>query len=155
MSLMLRNTARHISARFRPSSRSLTLSSVEGPLHPPLATTTLSEYFSQEILSKYSNRPALICPTEAPRAHGGPPPRNWGDRKHLAWDFEEFDRNINAFARGLLNMGVKPGDRVGVVMGNNRYAPRFILSSIQYISHLKAHMALFNGLVQALVCLLF
>ncbi|KAG6865443.1 hypothetical protein C0991_002519 [Blastosporella zonata] len=38
---------------------------------------------------------------------------------HLAWDFAEFDRHINALARGLLGMGVRKGDRVGVVMGNN------------------------------------
>ena len=123
MSLILRNTARwHISGRVHPSSRLLTLSSVEGPLHPPLATSTLPEYFSREILPKHSSRPALICPKEAPRAHGGPPSRNWGGQKHLAWDFQEFDKHINALARGLLNIGVKPGDRVGVVMGNNRCA---------------------------------
>ena len=120
MSLILRSAARHILGRDRPSSRLLTLSSVEGPLHPPLVTSTLSEYFSQEILPKHNCRPALICPREAPRAHGGPPSRNWGNRKHLTWNFEEFDRHINALARGLLNIGVKPGDRVGVVKGNNR-----------------------------------
>ncbi|KAI5834010.1 acetyl-CoA synthetase-like protein [Schizophyllum commune Tattone D] len=38
---------------------------------------------------------------------------------HLAWDFEEFDRHIKALARGLLELGVKPGERVAVIMGNN------------------------------------
>lgn len=107
-------------------SRPLTMSSVQGPLHPPLVTTTLSEYFSKEILEKQSNRPALICRKEAPRAHGGPPSRNLHNTRHLAWDFEEFDRHINAFARGMLNMGVKKGDRVGVIMGNNRHVHPFI-----------------------------
>ncbi|KAL1745248.1 hypothetical protein HDZ31DRAFT_82110 [Schizophyllum fasciatum] len=32
---------------------------------------------------------------------------------------EEFDRHIKALARGLLEMGVKPGERVAVIMGNN------------------------------------
>lgn len=39
---------------------------------------------------------------------------------HLAWDFGEFDSHIRALARGLLSMGVRKGDRVGVIMGNNR-----------------------------------
>jgi len=113
---------RYASSRmFRPAGRSLTLSSVEGPLNPPLSTSTLSEYFSQEILDKQHTRPALICRNELPRAHGGPPSRNLGVKTHLAWDFEEFDRHIKAVARGLLAMGVKKGDRVGVLMGNNRY----------------------------------
>lgn len=45
-----------------------------------------------------------------------------GERGYLAWDYEEFDRNVMALARGLVGLGVKKGDRVGVVMGNNRCA---------------------------------
>lgn len=40
---------------------------------------------------------------------------------HLAWDFDEFDKHIRALARGLVAMGVRKGDRVAVLMGNNRY----------------------------------
>lgn len=97
------------------------MSSVEGPLQPPLLNDTLSEYFSKELLEKHSTRPALISRHEAPWAHG---PKllsqNLGNRKCLAWDFEEFDMHINALARGLLSMGVNKGDRVGVIMGHNR-----------------------------------
>ncbi|KAL1700997.1 hypothetical protein EV121DRAFT_282959 [Schizophyllum commune] len=42
-----------------------------------------------------------------------------GVSTHLAWDFEELDRHIKALARGLLELGVKPGERVAVIMGNN------------------------------------
>ncbi|KAF7349276.1 putative acyl-CoA synthetase YngI [Mycena sanguinolenta] len=99
--------------------RHLSWSSVEGALEPPLATSTLSQYFKEEILHKHNSRPALICRTETPRAHGGPPSINLDIGSHLAWSFEEFDRHIDALARGLLRMGVEKGDRVGVVMGNN------------------------------------
>jgi acyl-CoA synthetase (AMP-forming)/AMP-acid ligase II len=93
---------------------------VEGALEPPLASSTLSQYFKGEILRKHSSRPALICRKETPRFHGGPPSINLGISSHLAWSFEEFDRHINALALGLLRMGVRKGDRVGVLMGNNR-----------------------------------
>jgi hypothetical protein len=100
--------------------RHLTTSSVEGPLYPPLVSSTLPAYFTKEILEKHSGRPALICRKEHPGFHGGPPSRNLGQKSHLAWDFEEFDRHINALARGLLSLGVVKGDRVAVIMGNNR-----------------------------------
>lgn len=124
MTGIFRARARHIVPRFncnnRASRRFLALSSVEGPLDPPLVTKTLGDYFVQDILSKHSTRPALICKKEIANSHGGPRSRNLGSAKHLAWDFEEFDRHISALARGLLLMGVKVGDTVGVVMGNNR-----------------------------------
>ena len=108
------------------------MSCVQGPLEPPLSTKTLSQYFETEILDKYHARPALICRKEAARAHGGPPTHNLGrESSYLAWSFEEFDRHINALARGLLSMGVQPGDRVGVIMGNNRYVPSLTLGNIQ------------------------
>lgn len=100
--------------------RSLTLSFVDGPKHPPLERRTLSVYFRDEILAKHAERPALVCKQERPGAHGGPLSPNMGVRTHLAWDFQEFDRHIHALARGLVSLGVQRGDRVAVVMGNNR-----------------------------------
>jgi hypothetical protein len=104
-----------------PCSRRITLSAVEGAHDPPLDNRTLPGYFTTEVLSQRPERPALICPHERPRAHGGPLPRNMGVGRHLAWDFSEFDSHIRALARGLVGLGVKKGDRVGVVMGNTRY----------------------------------
>ncbi|TDL24641.1 acetyl-CoA synthetase-like protein [Rickenella mellea] len=97
----------------------LTQSIVQGPTSPPLVSSTLPAYFEQDLLPKHSTRPALICKKERPRAHGGPTPRNLGRADCLAWDFGEFHDHIEALARGLIGLGVKKGDRVGVVMGNN------------------------------------
>ncbi|KAI0371268.1 acyl-CoA synthetase [Pilatotrama ljubarskyi] len=97
----------------------LALSAVEGPTEPPLVAKTLPTYFRQDILDVHSAQPALIARQEQVRPHGGPLSRNLGDARHLAWDFAEFDRHIQALARGLLDLGVKKGDRVGVIMGNN------------------------------------
>ncbi|KAH9974147.1 hypothetical protein BGW80DRAFT_1458691 [Lactifluus volemus] len=101
-----------------PPRRLITLSAVEGARDPPLDNRTLPDYFSAEILSPRPERAALICSHERPRVHGGPLSRNMGVDGHLAWDFSEFDRHISALARGLVGLGVKKGDRVGVVMGN-------------------------------------
>ncbi|KAI0305314.1 acetyl-CoA synthetase-like protein [Multifurca ochricompacta] len=98
--------------------RLIALSAVEGVRDPPLDNRTLPDYFSSVILSQKPERPALICPQERPRAHGGPLTRNMGVEGHLAWDFREFDSHISALARGLVGLGVKKGDRIGVVMGN-------------------------------------
>ncbi|ETW75925.1 hypothetical protein HETIRDRAFT_436850 [Heterobasidion irregulare TC 32-1] len=101
------------------SHRHLTLSAVEGAQEPPLDQRTLPEFFTNEILANHRARPALICSHELPRPHGGPLSRNLGVEGHLAWDFDEFDMNISALARGLVGLGVKKGDRVAIVMGNN------------------------------------
>ncbi|KAF8627091.1 hypothetical protein AX15_004550 [Amanita polypyramis BW_CC] len=100
-------------------ARSLTLSAVQGPTEPPLDTRTIPDYFYSAILNHYAERPALICRSEKSGGHGGPPSRNMGVIHHLAWDFEEFERHISGLARGLVGMGVKKGDRVGIIMGNN------------------------------------
>jgi hypothetical protein len=119
---MLQVIRRGISCNANNPRRFLTVSSVDGPLHPPLVSHTLPEYFRDVILKQNASRPALICRNENPGIHGGP---HVGAESHLVWDFEEFDRNINALARGLLNLGVVKGDRIGVIMGNNRYTTSF------------------------------
>ena len=129
------------------SFRRITLSAVEGARDPPLDNRTLPEYFSAEILSRRSDHPALICRKERPRAQGGPLSRNMGVDGHLAWDFGEFDRHIKALARGLVGLGVTKGDRVGVVMGNTRYAcPTVYLLSM--LIFLPARMRCCNGHVR-------
>ncbi|GJJ10529.1 hypothetical protein Clacol_004755 [Clathrus columnatus] len=96
----------------------LTLSYVEGSRDPPLSRLTLDQYFQTEILNKFGDRPALICPDEQLRPYGGPESLNFRDR-YLAWNFNELDRHISALSRGLVSLGVRKGDRVAVIMGNN------------------------------------
>jgi len=113
-----------IRKRWRCNTSSLTSSSVAGPLEPPLVSSTIPAYFTNEILGNHSVRPALICRNERNGLHAGPPSHNLGRTSHLAWDFEEFSRHIDALAMGLLDLGVAKGDRVGVIMGNNRWGKR-------------------------------
>lgn len=105
---------RHSTEPTRP-----TTSYVEGPTNPPLRTDTLSAFFTEELLEKLPSQPALIARKERPRAHGGPPQPNLGRSDCLAWSFEEFGFHVEKLAFGLLAMGVKDGDRVAVMMGNN------------------------------------
>ncbi|KAH9939850.1 acyl-CoA synthetase [Amylocystis lapponica] len=106
--------------RTRPNTRrTLTFSVVDGARHPPLDPRTLPEYFAESIVRPHGARPALIAHSERPRAHGGSRSSNMGIETHLAWDFGEFDRHVQALARGLLGLGVRKGDRVAVLMGNN------------------------------------
>jgi len=93
---------------------------VSGPFLPRLSPKTLAQYFSEDVLLHHASQPALICRQEAVQGHAGPPARNLRDVPYIAWDYEEFDRHIRALAKGLLSMGVKKGDRVGVIMGNTR-----------------------------------
>ena len=98
----------------------LTYSVVSGPTTPHLSPKTLPRYFTEDILLHHASRPALVCRQEAVQGHAGPLARNFKDVPYIAWDYVEFDRHIRALAKGLLGMGVKRGDRVGVIMGNNR-----------------------------------
>ena len=113
-----------------------TLSIVSGPTHPPLVSSTLPDFFERELLERFASRPALVCKKERYRFYGGPTTsRNLGRTDCLAWDFEEFNYHISSMARGLVTLGVKKGDRVGVVMGNNRYGVHLDLGSSSQAVH--------------------
>jgi hypothetical protein len=111
-----------ISAARAVASRSLTLSSVNGALDPPLDNRTLPDYFSSCLLPSFADRPALVCRTEQKRPFGGPV--QTCNSSYLRWTFAELDGHVEALARGLKGMGIRKGDRVAVIMGNNRYEIR-------------------------------
>jgi hypothetical protein len=100
------------------ASRSLTHSSVVGALEPPLDERTLPEYFQTRLLPSFADKPALVCRSEVERPFGGPSQAHGGS--YLRWTFAELDGHVAALARGLRGMGVQKGDRVAVIMGNNR-----------------------------------
>ena len=131
-----------ISQSTHKGARALTMSYVEGPREPPLVSDTLWQYFTKEIMQKHSTRQALISRHEKPRPFGGPESPNMGVTQHLAWNFEEFNRHIEALARGLVSLGVKKGDRVGIVMGNSRCVdPAVSCNDDSRIAHVSAPSA--------------
>lgn len=114
---------RHLSSSSTMASRvlkrtlaTLSHSAVAGPTHPPLVHSTLPAFFADNILAQHAARPALICRSEDPIPYGGP--ISLGSQ-YLKWDYAALDAHVAALARGLVGLGVRKGDRVGVVMGNN------------------------------------
>lgn len=94
---------------------------VRGSEEVPLFNHTFPKFFNERLLSKHSAAAALISVHEPAGVHGGPMLTRTSTASYLRWSFEDLDRHVSALARGLLKLGVKSGDRVGVVMGNNRF----------------------------------
>ncbi|KAL1652048.1 putative NRPS-like protein biosynthetic cluster [Diplodia intermedia] len=78
----------------------LQLSLVHGPIDPPLLNFTIGELLDFQA-EKYGDREALVV--------------SWtGTRRTYA----ELKERSTRLARGLLAMGIKPGDRVAIMAGN-------------------------------------
>ncbi|KAL8291510.1 hypothetical protein RQP46_002488 [Phenoliferia psychrophenolica] len=94
------------------------LSSVVGSTSPPLDERTLGAFWDATVAG-YPTSPALVSRWERPDQHLPTRPTGGLDGEEcLRWSFEEMDRNVDALARGMLAMGLKKGDRVGVFLGN-------------------------------------
>lgn len=96
---VIRSQARH-------SSR-LAYSISQGPSEPPLLPHTVPEHFA-EIVSKYGDRPAVICRS----------PTVTGAAEEVALSYAALDSASNALAHSLRSLGVRKGDRVAVKLGN-------------------------------------
>lgn len=95
---------------------------VKGSTEVPLLEETFPEFYARRLLSKYAENIALVSAHEGSRAHGGPTMSSAStSAQYLTWTFDDMDRHVAALARGMLRLGVKSGDRVGVVLGNCRY----------------------------------
>ncbi|OJJ56996.1 hypothetical protein ASPSYDRAFT_154927 [Aspergillus sydowii CBS 593.65] len=96
-------------ATFGPLSRALlatrrgllTQSYARGPTEPPLFESTIGEHFAS-IVDNYGDRTAVISKHQNDRA-----------------TYLDLDARSNALARGLESVGVRKGDRVGVMLGNS------------------------------------
>ncbi|KAJ5908134.1 hypothetical protein N7495_000816 [Penicillium taxi] len=79
----------------------LTKSYNRGPSNPPLIESTVGQHFAK-IVADHGDRTAVIS-------------RHQNDRISYA----SLDARSNALARGLESVGVRKGDRVGVMLGNS------------------------------------
>jgi fatty-acyl-CoA synthase len=67
-----------------------------GPAHQPLLYETIGNCFDR-IAATYPEREALVC------RHQG-----------IRWSYRDYQQRINELATGLLQLGVQPGERVGI-----------------------------------------
>ena len=77
------------------------LSYVQGACHVPLLGETLGVHFDR-VVQRWGERTALVV-------------REQGVR----WTYGELQGHVDAFAAGLLALGLEPGDRVGIWSPNN------------------------------------
>ena len=79
----------------------LTTSYVNGASAAPLIGATIGAYLDG-VVARHGDRPALVA-------------RQQGTR----WTWRELVAHADAFAAGLLALGLEPGDRVGIWSPNN------------------------------------
>ncbi len=79
----------------------LTQSYVHGASSVPLIGQTLGAFFD-EAAHRWSNSEALVV-----------------RHQNVRWTYAELGRRVDAFAAGLLSLGLEPGDRVGIWSPNN------------------------------------
>ncbi len=79
----------------------LTRSYVHGASTVPLIGETIGVHFDK-VAARWSERDALIV-----------------RHQHVRWSYGELRRRVDAFAAGLLALGLEPGDRVSIWSPNN------------------------------------
>ncbi|NNE33846.1 MAG: AMP-binding protein [Rhodothermales bacterium] len=90
----------HISPTDYGAKNTLKNSYVEGPLDPPLHSSTIGQAFDAAA-EKWHDREALVSCHE---------------NKRFSW--AQLAERVTAFARGILAMGFRPGDRLGIWANN-------------------------------------
>src|SRR6266404_8065013 len=79
----------------------LTQSYVHGVSSAPLIGDTIWAYFDKSA-ERWPDRPALIV-----------------RQQDVRWTYRELQERVDAFAAGLLALGLAPGDRIGIWSPNN------------------------------------
>jgi len=79
----------------------LTQSYVHGASNVPLIGDTIGAHFDQ-VAARWSERDALIV-----------------RQQNIRWSYAELKAKVDAFAAGLLALGLSPGDRIGIWSPNN------------------------------------
>ncbi|MCE9678183.1 AMP-binding protein [Shewanella sp. AS1] len=79
----------------------LTLSQFNGHTDAPLIEQTIGAYFD-EIANSYPDQLAVVM-----------------HHQQLRWSYREYQQQIDTLAAGLLAIGIRPGDRVGIWSPNN------------------------------------
>jgi len=74
---------------------------VHGAHNVPLIGETIGS-FLDSIAERFGDRPALVVPYQ-----------------NVRWTYREFQQRVNRLAAGLLKLGLKPGDRIGIWSQNN------------------------------------
>ena len=72
------------------------LSFVSGTSDKPLIYQTIGNILRQTATSMPEREALVVC------------------QQRIRWNYAELDRQVDAFAAGLLALGLEPGDRVGV-----------------------------------------
>lgn len=94
----------------RPQSQKLSI--VHGPTDPPLVDLTLGELLNLQCLH-YGTRECLVIPWTGAR-----------------WTYNELNHQSSLLAAALLDMGIRVGDRVGIMAGNcEQYAAVFFAAT--------------------------
>ncbi|KAF2138335.1 uncharacterized protein K452DRAFT_321293 [Aplosporella prunicola CBS 121167] len=102
----LQQTLQFFEPQQRPSG--LTQSVVHGSIDPPLLSFTLGELLDFQC-QKYGSQECLVFSATGTR-----------------WTYHQLKEQSVLLARGLLSLGIKPGDRVGIMAGNcEEYATIF------------------------------
>ena len=74
---------------------------VHGASDIPLIGETIGVHFDR-IVERHGERDALIV-----------------RHQHISWTYRELQREVDAFAAGLIALGLKPGERIGIWSPNN------------------------------------
>ena len=74
---------------------------VHGASDIPLIGETIGVHFDR-IVARHGERDALIV-----------------RHQHISWTYRELQREVDAFAAGLIALGLKPGERIGIWSPNN------------------------------------